>query len=321
MNKRIFIRMCLLITIIVVVGMAIPAQSATIAYWRFEEGPAGAQVPKAKGGFTYEKSTLDSSGHSYDLSVWDTIDAGYVYRRDVPVSVIPKTGVVNNFCVKNSGGVPGMWTNTNDAINSITPAAWTIEISIKPENGGYRTFVGRDSQGTSTMNPALSALYFQAMQDNALAIKFCDVTGVWHQAVSETNVFQGFDWASDPDGLTGKWYNLAAVSDGTILSLYLDDVSAGTGYKLIAQTDMTGSSTNTALTAGAGDGSDWGAGNWTVGRGLFEGVHKDRGVGYIDEIRISDTALSTNEFLFVSEPTTMLLFGFGSLSLLKKLRS
>jgi hypothetical protein len=165
----------------------------------------------------------------------------------------------------------------------------------------------------------LAAVYLQAIPNNALAIKYCDVAGIWHQAISATNVFQGFNWDSDPDGLLGKWYNLAAVSDGTLLSLYMDDVAAGTGYQLIAQTDMTGSSTNTAMTAGAGDGGDWDAGNWTVGRGLFNGGHGDRGYGYIDEVRISDSALGVDEFLFsVPEPATMILLGLGGLSLLKR---
>jgi hypothetical protein len=150
-------------------------------------------------------------------------------------------------------------------------------------------------------------LYLQAITNgegltNALAIKFCDVSGIWHQAVSANNVFQGYTWSSDPDGLLGKWYNVAAVSDGTYLSLYLRDVAAGTGYQLIAQTHISLRSTNTALTAGLGGAGDWTAGEWTVGRGLFAGGHGDRGYGYIDEVRISDTALGISDFLFYSTP-------------------
>ena len=69
---------------------------------------------------------------------------------------------------------------------------------------------------------------------------------------------------------------MAAVSDGSMLSLYLRDVTAG-GWHLIAQTDMTLSgSPNTALTKGTGDGGDWNAGDWSVGRGLYNGGHGDR---------------------------------------------
>jgi hypothetical protein len=322
-------RNVLIVMTVVLSVCAVSVSAETVAYWRFEEGPAGAQVPKAVGGPGYEESTMDSSGHSYDLSVWDTGGAGYVYRNEVPESPIPQTGAINNFSVKNSGGGPAMWTNPAENISKITPAAFTIEISIKPENGGYRTYVGRDSKGTvaefdqqglhQNQHAELSGLYLQAIPDNALAIKFCDVSGIWHQAVSANNVFQGYNWGSDPDGLLGKWYNLAAVSDGSLLSLYLDDVAAGTGYQLIAQTDISLRSTNTALTAGLGGAGDWAAGEWTVGRGLFNGGHGDRGYGYLDEVRISDSALGVNEFLFsVPEPATMILLGLGGLSLLKR---
>lgn len=146
-------------------------------------------------------------------------------------------------------------------------------------------------------------MYLQAIPDNALAVKYCDVTGVWHQAVSATNAFMGFDYGTDPDGNLVPWYNIAAVSDGTTLSLYLDNPAEGTGYQLIAQTNMTGSSSNTALTAGAGSGSNWTAGNWSVGRGLYNGGHGDRAYGFIDEVRISNTALGISDFLFYSTPT------------------
>jgi hypothetical protein len=109
-----------------------------VAYWRFEEGPAGARVHKAVGGPGYEESTMDSSGNGYDLSVWDEGGAGYIYRTDLPGSPIPQTGAVNNFSVKNAGGGPAMWTNPAENISKITPAAFTIEMSFKPENGGYR---------------------------------------------------------------------------------------------------------------------------------------------------------------------------------------
>lgn len=99
--------------------------------------------------------------------------------------------------------------------------------------------------------------------------------------------------------MKGWWYAMAAVSDGRILSLYLNDFSNGNGYQLVAQEDMTLSgSLNTALTAGFGSGGDWHAGDISVGRGLWDGAHIDRCYGFIDEVRLSDTALTPNQFLF-----------------------
>jgi hypothetical protein len=295
------------------------AEASTVAYWRFEEGPALAQVPHGgQSDGAYYQGTADSSGNGYGLSVWAENWAGFQYRTEVPAATIPQTGAADNFSLKNTGGYPGMFTDPTAAIRTITPAAFTIEASFKPESGGYRTIVGRDSNGAGTQggaDPSAAALYFQIQPDNRVAITFQDVSGYQYSAVSNPALIQGFDFGTDPEGLTGKWYSMAGVSDGKTLSLYLNDVAAGTGFQLVAQTDMTLSgSPNTALTAGTGSGGDWTAGDWTVGRGMYNGGHGDRAYGFIDEVRISDSALTPSQFLFsVPEPGTMILLSLGSL--------
>lgn len=270
------------------------ASASTVAYWRFEEGPADTNVThggQADG--VFYAGTMDGSGNGNALSVWAEGWAGYAYRTDVPRSAVTRTGATNNFSVQNAGMHPAMFTSPTSPMRGMTPPQFTIEASFKPEVGGWRTLVGRDSYGASWMDGNLAALYFQITPDNAVAIKFCDVSGWWHQAVSASEVITGF-----PSGnpAAGHWYHMAAVSDGTLLSLYLD---SGPGYTLVAQTYLPSSgSPNTALTAGMGSGSDWVAGTWTVGRGLYAGGHADRAYGFIDEVRISDSALSPDQFLF-----------------------
>ena len=283
------------------------ALGGTVAWWRFEEGPAdGPVVKRGVPNGAFYPGVADSSGNGNALSAWSEGEfAGYAYRTDRPAGTITQTGAPNSFSVQNTGGAPGMFTAPDAAIRTISPAAFTIEVSFKPENGGYRTLVGRDSKGTATTNGDLAALYLQMMPDDKLAIKFCDVSGYWHEAISDANAIQGFAFPNVNDG---HWYNAAAVSDGSTLSLYLD---AGSGYQLLRQIDLTLSgSPNTALTAGAGGGGDWVAGTWTVGRGIYGGGHGDRAWGFIDEVRISDSALTTDQFLFVPEPGCLAGLGF-----------
>jgi Concanavalin A-like lectin/glucanases superfamily/PEP-CTERM motif len=294
----------------------LPAQASTVAYWRFEEGPADGTV--LKGGVpdgVFYPGVVDSSGNGNALSAWTEGGwGGNAYRTDVPGNIIQQTGAANNFSVQNTGPSPAMFTDSA-AMRTMTPAAFTIEASYKPETGGYRTLVGRDSRGAAISDPNLAALYLQVLPGDAVAIQFADVSGNWHAAISAAGAITGFPY---PDTAAGHWYNIAAVSDGVLLSLYLDSVDDTTiGYQLVAQTDMTVSgSPNTALTAGLGSGADWTAGNWTVGRGLYAGGHGDRAYGFIDEVRISDSALTPDQFLSpsfvpVPEPSTFLLLGAG----------
>jgi hypothetical protein len=307
----------LFVMAVVMVVCVMNVNAATNAYWRFEEGPAGANVPHGgQPDGVFYPGTADSSGNGNALSVWTEGWAGYAYRATAAGSTA--NGAANNFSVVNTGGYPAMFTDSA-AMRTMSPAAFTVEASFRLENGGYKTIVGRDSRGTATINGDLAALYFQAVPNNGLAIKFCDVSGVWHEAVAANNSYVGYDWGSNPTGMNTPWYSMAGVSDGTTLSLYLRNISSGGLWQLIAQTDMTGSSANTALTAGAGSGGDWTAGNWSVGRGLYAGGHGDRAYGYIDEVRISDAALGVGDFLMVTpEPATMILLGLGAVSMLRK---
>ena len=185
-----------------------------------------------------------------------------------------------------------------------TPAAFTIEASFKADSlGGHRTIVGRDDQYVADNNGDLAALYFQTTPGNEVAFKFADLDGYWHEVISDIGAVT-----------TGQWYNMVGVSDGSTMSLYLDN-------KLLKQVDLTLSgSANTALALGAASGGDWESGTWSIARGLYAGGHGDRWMGLIDEVRISDNALNPSEFLGVPEPATMLILGLGSLVALRKRR-
>jgi hypothetical protein len=284
-----------------VASAATALQAGTLAHWRFEAGPADAEVPHAGGAGAFDGSTPDVSGNGNHLSTWTHGDwAGFAYRTDVPVGSIHEGGTLTNrFSMQNTGAYPAAFTSSADSLppgtdlEAATPAAFTVEAAYKPEaNGGYRTVVGRDGRGVATAHGELSTLYLQVRPDDSARILFVDVSGVVHEAASYPGLVAGFDPGTDPGGAGAGWYRLVAVSDGATLALYVNNV-------LVASTDMTLSgSPDTALRAGAGSGSDWHGGGWSVGRGLYGGAHVDRAYGFIDEVRISDTALSPDRFLF-----------------------
>jgi hypothetical protein len=244
----------------------------------------------------------DVTGNGNALSTWSQGGfAGYGYRADVPYATVPVSAIPNTLSVKNTGGAPGMFTTSSVShpsgvdIETMTPTAFTVEVSWKPENGGYRTVVGRDAQNVSTSNAALAALYMQARPDNSVGIQFTDAAGNTHEAFSPAGVIHGFDFPTDPNGINGTWYNLVGVSDGSTLQMWVNGA-------LVASTPF--SSPNPELAIGTTNGGDWHAGGWSVGRGLFNGGHTDRAYGFIDEVRISNSALAPSEFLALPEPAT-----------------
>ena len=149
-------------------------------------------------------------------------------------------------------------------LQKITPAEWTIEISVKPKrlHCGPQTFVCRD--GWTKEQPWL---VFQITDRDQFAITFADVEKRLHEAVAAGTPLQ-----------ENHWYHLAAVSDGRTLKLYAD-CQDGRGYELQASTDLpkTGS---TAL----GKSSD--NQEWAIGRVRTPANHLAQWFrGWIDELR------------------------------------
>jgi hypothetical protein len=301
---------------------AAATQAGTLAYWRFEGD--GVETPVA--GTTQVEDTngrnlavtfpnapgiaaVDASGNGNTLRAWEHSWAGHAYQSTVPAAVVPQTGAPNNFSVQNTGDFPALFTWSlksapSTDVETIKPLAWTIEASIMSTNiSSHRTFVGRDgNRDTGATDGNRAPLYFKT-QNGTLQILFTDEAG---------NVYD----LSDTTGAisTNTWYNVAAVSDGTTLSLYKD---SGAGYQLVNSMALVAGDTrlnyddNGSTTAGD---TQWG---WTVGRGRYGGGdlqgdgHGDRWFGAIDEVRISDVALSPNQFLFaVPEPSALTLVGF-----------
>lgn len=303
--------------VVIVALSASPSLGDPLAYWRFgDEGTTpevGDWVNPTSGLTEIEVDAdpgtppafipgFDSSGNGNTLYTWDDNSTGHQYSDEVPANSVG--GSSNDWSIVNNGGFPASFswspqTNpTGTDLQTVTPSQWTIEASVRPSavDGQFRTFVGRDGNDVYTngpdADPNAAPLYFQVTNTNEFRINYVDAAGNQHLATADFPV------------LAHQWYHVAATSDGSTLSLYVDQFD-GTGYQLAASTDLTGSANSAMADPGIdANGDTW---SWTVGRGRYGESddptqnHGDRFFGNIDEVRISDNAVATGSFLFAGQ--------------------
>lgn len=268
------------------------ALAGVIAYWPLN-GTVGDNVGSDEGKtFAYNGTPVtDESGNGNTLSAWSLGGGcGFAYTASHQANV--PAGMTVTSSVHETSWWPSLETwsagshPTGTDIQTITPTAWTVEASIQMDNlNGNQTVVGRDTTSGA------AKLYLSTRGDH-LWVEFTDIAG---------NNYQLGDSVS---ALTvGDWYNLAAVSDGSTLSLYKEK-DGETSYALVGSMPLTG--TNSGLAKEADDQS------WSVGRGRWGGGDVDRLQGNINQVRISDTALSPDQLLFaVPEPATFVLLALA----------
>jgi hypothetical protein len=263
------------------------------AYWRFEDRPVGILLPDTGGNRQPVCATVDSSFNGNDLYTGMARNRP-MFSADVPAGLAPQTGSPNRSCLDTSQPTTeinrlNVYTHSQFShaapldIQRIAPAQWTIEASVKAAKllGKAQGFLGRDANFTAEDTRTPARLTFQINARDRFAIAFYDASGRCHEAVAE-----------DLPVEAGRWYHLAATSDGRALRLYVDALD-GRGYVERAAKELpaTGS---TAL----GKGQD--NAEWTIGRAGNAGDPADwlRFWGWIDEVRISDVARGPAEFLF-----------------------
>lgn len=266
--------------------------ASTVAWWTFEDGAADAYVSYSRtAAGQYDGSIIDQSGNGNNLSVWG--GSWYRFRANVPGATTPRTGAPDALSLQNANAFPGT-SAIGTPLTGWSPEAWTIEATIRPDDATlatYQTIIGRDSLGSYAAEPALAAFYLSIAPNGALRVVFTDVAGNRWAVDSAPNIVQD-----------AKWQAVAATSDGDTLSLYLKNITNGdVNYTLLGTRDIS-ASLNPAISPGAGDGGDWDAGVFTVGRGIYNGVHGDRFAGHIDDIRFSSVALAPPEFLYTPAP-------------------
>lgn len=286
------------------------SHAQTIAYYRFEEGATGAKVPVTPdAGAPGVSPVLDSSGNGNHMKTVATFSAP-TYAANVPAAVIPNTGASNQrsllftpnqdvYSQSAVGGGPAGGT-----LNDHSFASFTIEASVNfSDANGFQTFVGRDRPGQT-----LAGFYLRKWGGNGVDANAINATLVADNGTAfdlfSTSVGVGDSFSKVS---VGTWYNVVAQSNGSVFSLFVQNNVTGV-YELQGSTAVT-----TAL-------SNLGSTNFTIGRGWFNNGPADFTNGFVDEVRISDTALAPSQFLFSAavapEPGTGALLAMSLLPLL-----
>ncbi len=274
--RRSSLPVCLLL-----LAIAAKAPAATIAHWRFEEGPVDTQATVYQADWY-----LDSSGNGNHMWTWADTTAP-TYRADVPFDPVPRTGAANGLSVEFNPN-QDLYTN-GKPINTHSFGQLTVEASVKLDHlDAYQVFVGKDGKPVAT-EPF-----------PPLFLKFLD-----HNDRFEAGLLDGSGVpriiGSDLSPVVGQWYDLALTSDGATMEFFIK----GPG-----DTEYVQQGSSMAVSGGALIDSD---GSWTVGRGMWDNGIADWIDGSVDEVRISDVALQRSELLAVPEPSTFVLAGVALL--------
>ncbi len=310
MNRSVTRGSMLGLATMVVLGPVLAAEATTVAYYRFEEGSAGAFLEGNFGGSPFAL-TNDASGNGNHMRTFNSPphvgpDTSPRYNPTVPVGSVPLTGAANNLSFHFGAGT-GVDGNNDDVYVGATPtgtslnadldngSTFTIEAWVRANDADrWATFIGRDNFAGEAFQTFPGLFYFQRSNDGGATQNHIKVQAE-NKAGDTVAVFALAPMNSN------TWYHVAAVGDGSNLSLFIDGV-------LQNSTPFDG-----LFDSPSNQG-------WTIGRGFFNGP-ADFWDGYIDEVRFSSTALTPDQFLnAVPEPVSLALLAMGSLMMLARRR-
>jgi hypothetical protein len=284
-------------TLMAVIGLAQVSQAATSAYWRHEEGSSGGVIAAGPG------SVLDSSGNTNHMQTFDPTFTSATYSTNVSPLAL-QSGLPNTLSLDFGPGGDDAGQNDDNysggaAVNAQPFTSMTVELAFNMDSiGGYQAIFGKDGKPTASVVPPFKVLIrgddFPNAIPNQLFIEWIDGDGDVHFLAGGKTI------------AAGEWNHLAFTLTDSTASLYV--AGEDTPYQLLSTitgADFAGTSGEVLFASDA---------NYSVGRGAFNGGVADWSNALIDEVRISNTALTPSGFLFaaVPEPSSMLLVVLGA---------
>jgi hypothetical protein len=301
-----------------VASLAAPgvARAATEAYWRHEQGPNGALIPAGP------DSVLDSSGNGNNMRTFDPTFTSATYSN--VVSPVPlRSGLPNTLSLDFGPGGDDAGQNDDNysegkPINTKVFTAMTVEVAFRMDSiGGFQAILGKDGkplgdapgEDNSPVPPfklMVRGDNFPNAINNQLFVEWIDGDGTLN---ADDHFLAGGETVQ-----VDKWYHVAVTLSPTVAQLW---VAGETGPYLLKDS-LTGQD----FTGPAGEVLVQDPTNWSIGRGMFGNNVTDWSNAHIDEVRISDTVLATNQFLFnaVPEPGGIALSLAGLLGLCRAAR-
>jgi hypothetical protein len=282
------------------------AHAATSAYWR-HEGPPGTLIPAGP------DTVPDSSGNGNHMQTFDPSFTSATYSS--LVSPVPlRSGLPNTTSLDfGPGGDDGglnddNFTDGSKPISSQLFNAVTVEVAFRMDSiNGFQAIMGKDGkplgdqpgEDNSPVPPFKVLIRGDNFPDGAPNQLFVE----WIDGDGTLNSDDHF-LASRQTVVVNQWYHVAVTINATDASLY---VAGETGpYQLLDHItgDFAGPSGNVIVSEPLG---------WSIGRGMFNNNVTDWADAHIDEVRISDTVLTPDQFLFapVPEPNSALLLVVG----------
>jgi hypothetical protein len=281
--------------------------AATAAYWRHEEGTVGSIVPDGP------NTVLDSSGNGNDMQTFSSAFPPFTAATySSIVSPLPlRSGLPNTKSLDfgpmptigtEDGADPGNGNAQNDdnyttgdkPINNPVFGAWTIELAFNMHAiGGFQALMGKDGKPLGDApgedDSPIAPLAIKVRGDsfpndipNQLQVEWIDGDGTLNSDVHSL--------ATGETIVADRWYHVAFTLTATNAELW---VAEDTGPYLLKDSttgDFLGADGRVLVSEPLG---------WSVGRGMFNNGVTDWSNAIIDEVRLSDVALTPDQFLFM----------------------
>lgn len=274
-----------------VMTVGVSLQAATLGYWRFESGDVTGDSSGNGRTLTLTGST-GSAPTSYALP---SSGAGSAFSNP-----IPQTGAANGYAIQGTGTNKLMQKYYTTTDTAAALSAMTVESYVNLSDNSTTSMKVIASQGANASDGSWAfgiAGYGSGQTAGNLLFQYRSLSGTWGSTGIDT-INSGINLTVGHDYYVAAVANFTGVTTTSSITFYVQDLTLGTALQTYVKT-------------GLGYGSLYDSTS-TIALGA-DGVGNSGWTGTLDEMRISDSALSQSQLLIVPEPASvgMALMGLG----------